>query len=185
MSEISHTDLIGTSQLVDPKLEQLDAKNLQHRSVVIKAVETLINDYIVPAMDLAQSSEGEVYFKLRAIASELSGLVRGALFDPKFPDLKKPSDNVLKETLDFIGIENSSYEERDDIFRCWAADMASSSIRGMLIFLEKTPLESTYAILEEASRFEKLLEKPLTSSLEYQISTLLEKLRKVGASTKP
>lgn len=171
--------LISIPQFVEPELAKLDAKNVAHRAVVLDAVETLIADYIIPAMDLAEVSQESVFFDLETVAEcEVSGLVRSGFFDPQFRDLKKPSDDVLKDALESIDIETSTPEQRDNFFRCWAADMASLSAGAMLAFLRKTAEQSTDTAVKEANRLEKLLKNPLTSSLEYQISTLVDLLRR-------
>jgi hypothetical protein len=179
------TTLIVIPQLVGSELAKLDAKNATHRAAVLDAVEALIVDYVVPAMNLAQTSEtGEVIFDLKVVANcELSGLIRGGFFDPKFPDLKKPDDHVLNEALEFIGVETSSPEQRDAFFSCWAADMASLSAGSMLAFLRSTFPQSTDNAVNEANRLEKLLKTPLTSSLEYQISTLVEHIRQFASAS--
>ncbi len=179
MKNLNAISLISIPQFVEPELAKLDAKNAADRAVVIDAVEALIKDYIIQAMDLAEVSQESVFFDLEIVAGcEISGLVRSGFFDPQFPDLKKPSDDVLKDALESIDVETSTLEQRDNFFRCWAADMASISAGAMLAFLRKTSPQSTDTAVKEANRLEKLLKNPLTSSLEYQISTLVDRLRR-------
>lgn len=183
MTNFNTIPLIAIPQSLEPELAKLDANNPAHRAAVLDAVEALTANYIVPAIDLAQASEESVFFDLETVAGcEISGLVRSGFFDPQFTDLKKPSDDVLKDALESIDVETSSPEQRDNFFRCWAADMASLSIGAMLAFLRRTSPQSTDMAVNEANRLEKLLKNPLTSSLEYQISTLVDRLRRFASA---
>jgi hypothetical protein len=53
----------------------------------------------------------------------------------------------------------------------------------MLAFLRSTFPQSTDNAVNEANRLEKLLKTPLTSSLEYQISTLVEHIRQFASAS--
>jgi hypothetical protein len=181
MVELNSATFILIPQALEPKLAGLDAREAAHRLVVFQAVERLIKDYIAPAIDLAQISDIEpdsIFFNLEAcVGCEISGLARSGFFDPKFPDLQKPSDAVLQEALDFIDIETSDPEQRDKIFRCWVAEMASLSVGLMLKFLRDTAPPSVDIASCEEQQLTALLSYPLTSSLEYQISKFVDHLQ--------
>ena len=104
-------------------------------------------------------------------------MVRSVFFDPKFPNLKKPDDDVLKEAFDFIGVETSGSEQRNTFFCSWAAEMACLSVGSMLSFLQDNVPPSAKVALHERDRLSDLLKYPLTSSLECQISAFIDYLQ--------
>ncbi len=93
--------LQGAVGWVRGDLARLDAANPAHRASVLHAITVLVKTYIVPSMDVAQIAEnGEAYFSLnKVVGHRRSGLALGALFDPRFPNLQKPSADVLNHAL--------------------------------------------------------------------------------------
>ena len=141
------------------------------RARVLDALTTLVMTHVVPNMGYSQTGkDGEAYFDLdRTIGRDVSGFVLGVLFEPQFPDLKKPADTVLKQALDAIEIDLADAASRDAFFHCWEAQTAARSAQRLLKFLSMTTPESVDAVSLEVDGLEKLLEHALPGDLKYRI----------------
>jgi len=170
--------LQGAVEHVRARLTQLDATNPAHCASVLHAITVLVKTYIVPSMDVAQIAEnGEAYFSLNdVVGHRISGLALGALFDPRFPDLQKPSDDVLNHALQQIDIDLSDRVHRDTFFRCWAAHMAVASCELLFGFLREKPQPSHEVADAEISEIEDLLSNPLPQEIRYEIVNTISAL---------
>lgn len=140
---VIYKSLQGTVQRVEEELKALDANNLEHRAIVLDAISALVRNVVIPAIPLAKpDGDGHTSFDLDAVAGcEVSGFLLDAFFTPRFPDLQKPSDEILRRALVDVGIDLSSIKDRDAFFRVWAAEQATMSAESLLAFLSKAPTQ--------------------------------------------
>ncbi len=180
------SSLLVSYREINDRLAQFDASNPAHRRAVLDAVEQLIENYILPAMDLPSSRNRFDIIDLDAVAgTEIPGLVR-RLFDERMPaDLRKPNDEELKEALDYIDVPTESAEHRDRFYRAWAANMAESALGTLLNFLrqplQKAPSGLAAVAQQERQRLSKLLQHQLPDSIEYDITSLIERMKLIDS----
>lgn len=188
-AELTPASLKVGPQQADRELAQLDSTDPSHRAVAIAALEALIRDYILPAMDLPLAQTRFDTFDLNAVAGEnVPGLVR-SLFDEEMPDgLAQPDDGQLKKALDYIGLEALDEDGRKRFLRCWTANRASRTVHALLNFLRKplygdVPPQLKQAARAEAARLDALLEHDLPEEIGYLLNTTTEKLKQLSAAS--
>ncbi|MEA2173777.1 MAG: hypothetical protein QOD00_1369 [Blastocatellia bacterium] len=185
-TEVTAASLQVGPREIDQWLSRLDETNPAHRAIALDALEGLIKEYILPAMDLPLSPTRFDVFDLDAVAGEhVPGLVQN-LFDQRMNGLHKPVDEQLKEALDYIEVKTTSSEQREKFFLCWAGNKASLSIRTLLNFLRKpllrdVPPQLKAAAPEEQRRLTSLLKYRLPEEITYQLSTTIERLEQLSS----
>ncbi len=174
--------LVATSETLEMRLSQLAADS-QSRETVIGAIEKLIEKYILPAMvDCPLSSAPLDTFDLDAVAgTKVRGLVLG-LFEEKMHELEKPSDETLKQALNYIEVPISDAAQRNRFYRCWAAEQANSSILKLIQFLQTSLTGINPAKIESARseqiRVENILKNKLPDGLEFALESFRERLNR-------
>ena len=180
--ELKLSDLVSWR----PKMQDFDSNNLNHRVVVIDAVNTLIDKYIHTAIDLMEGMEGQdVPFEdwFMGVFPELDKV------DP-YPywemflcgampaEQGKPDDEKITWVLKVSNTEMGTPERRETFYRYWAAAMASNSIDVMLRCLTAYNCPPSKEIaLKEIEDLEKMLEKSILPwTVENAISEAITKL---------
>lgn len=179
--ELKVSDLVSWR----PKMQDFDPNNLNHRAVVIDAVNTLIDKYIHTAIDLMEGMEGQdtpfddwawVFYEFEEIDRFPGWEIT---FDQLLPaEDCKPNDEKIKWALSFLEIEMATSERRETFYRYWAADKASDSIRSMLGSLSLRCPPSKNLAVKEIEYLEKILETSILPwKVETAISEAITKLR--------
>ncbi len=173
-------DLEVVPERAQQAIAGLDAGVADDRAIVLNAVIHLVSTHIAPNMGLAlRHEDGEHYFDLNVAAGrEVSGLVLELRFNPRFPDLQKPSDAVLKEAIDAVHIDLPDAVARDGFFRCWEAEMAIMSAELLLGFLRSAVPPSSETVNAEIDSLEVLLDHPLPGGLKFWIADTILMLSK-------
>jgi hypothetical protein len=181
---INEDSLLVNLTELDSRLAELDATNASDRRIVLRAIERLVEEYIVPAGDCTLSPNGlELYDLDSAAGTEISGLLLG-VFGNKMSGLQRPSDEELNSALQFIGLELRDAAQRDKFYRCWAANTADGTIGGLVNFLKQPVLTGQTANIqtdEEAAAIHRLLDNNLPEKLDYTLRTFVERLEKTAA----
>ncbi|MGF1489989.1 MAG: pentapeptide repeat-containing protein [Prochloraceae cyanobacterium] len=180
--ELKLSDLVSWR----PKMRDFDSNNLNHRAVVIDAVNTLIDKYIHTAIDLMEGIEGQdsPFDDWIWVFSEFEEIDHFPGWEITFDQLLpaeegKPNDEKIKWALSFLEIEMATSERRETFYRYWAADKASDSIRSMLRCLTaySCPPSKNLAV-KEIEYLEKILENSILPwKVETAISEAITNLR--------
>lgn len=170
--------LIDTGDTIDERLMQMDVTDPQDRSIALGAIQHLVEKFIQPAMvDCPLSSSAFDTFDIEAITkTEFRGLVRN-LFNQRMNGLEKPSDEKLKALLEEFDMPLSDVKQRDQFYRCWAAERANASINSLISFLKKPLTEPITPHIDnsadEVTFIEKLLRNTLPGDLRYSLESLI------------
>ncbi|MFO0588129.1 MAG: hypothetical protein U0441_11345 [Polyangiaceae bacterium] len=167
----------------DAVLAALDRQNPEHRSTVISAIEILVVDRVLAALDCPPSKNRFDVFDLDAIAGvEVAGLVLG-LFARRLDGLRRPDGERLRKAIEYIGIKIRDDAGRDKFYRAWAANEAACRVDSMLDFLTFgiAPMNEDVrrAVPEERARLAALREKGLPEDVAVALELTDEKYRRI------
>lgn len=169
-------NLITTKRNLEKQISHLSANVADDRSVVISAIEELVQNYVVPAMKVGSLNSDSIYtFNLDEIAeTEIHNLML-SLFESKMSELNKPNDNALNEALISIGVRNLSEEKRNDFYTVWAGEKAIESISFLAKFLsnEQNMLQDSSRLKSQEERIIKLLQIRLPESVKSYLRMIL------------
>ena len=187
---IEAQSLVLLTPQLDEQLSQLDPTNAAHRDVVLSTINRLVNDYVLPAMAECPRCGPEGVFDLIAVAGtdEIEGIPM-SIFEDRMNGFEMPSDDVLKEALDYIHASTSGPEQRTLFWKCWAGNRAINSMDDLRNFLleplwpkSNVPPQQIRPLLSvELPRLEKLQTLTLNSPSEYSISSMVEMYREALA----
>lgn len=169
-------NLITTKRNLGKQLSHLDVKIVEVRSVIISAIEELVQNYVVPAMRIGSLNSDSIYtFNLDEIAeTEIHNLML-SLFESKMSGLDKPSDDALNEALISIGVRNLSEEKRNDFYTVWAGEKAIESISFLAKFLsnEQNMVQDSSRLKSQEEQIIKLLQMRLPESVKSYLRMIL------------
>lgn len=148
----------------------LDLRDPDVRARVIDAVQSLYEQFVVPAAGhlSVDDDNATVYFDLEAAAgTRISGLALG-LLAREFPALQAPPDDERLAAVDGEYGIGDTPERRRAFFQVWVAERAIHVARKLLESLAREPSASPAADEAERDRLRALLDYPLPS-LEHRI----------------
>jgi hypothetical protein len=168
-------ELITTGRNLTKHILKLDPDDSKVWKLVIIAIERLVKDYVIPAMEIASLSEDSIYtFDLDSVGkTELHNLQR-SLFESQLTGLTSPSNDELTKALSTIGIDNLNERERTNFYRVWAGEEAINSIVLLTKFLlginDKIGRSNEYTFQRE--KIDELLKLNLPDPVRIHLKTI-------------
>ncbi|MCU0351860.1 MAG: hypothetical protein MUF43_13695 [Flavobacterium sp.] len=165
---------VTTTEHLEQRLKEVSADNLEHRNIIIGAIEKLVKDYVVPAMKVCPLYEDSIYtFDIETVAGEELGSLTLGLFKSRIEELVHPGDENLKEFFSMLGVPDATLKQRESFFAGWAGDQAVDSIISLSKFLSGSEKElSKDALQSELTRISNLLELDLPKAVTSYLNVI-------------